>query len=409
MLPEAVDRRAAIEAAIASSYARFGYRRVETPALEDVERLTSGQGGENEKLIYKVLRRGLPDEVPAGSRLSELVDLGLRYDLTVPLTRLYANNQDRLERPFRALQVGSVWRAERPARGRFRQFTQCDIDVIGEPSVLAECELLEATLTTLASLGVLPLEARLNDRRLLFAIAGACAVPVERTGEFFVSLDKREKIGWEGVRSELESHGFESATAAGAERLIESLAEGKTPEGVIGRLAADLPAVDAAVLDDLGATAGALEALAARLEGVSVVLDPTVVRGMGYYTGQIFELTHPSSSGSVAGGGRYDDLVGRSLGRPVPACGISIGFERITDLAVVSRPDLGVALLYGDEPAAVVLEAARSLRAAGRPATAVPRRKAMRRQLDALAAEGYSSFATIEQGQVSAERQLSEA
>ena len=323
-----------------------------------MERLTGGQGGENEKLVYKILRRGLPEEVRAGAALSDLTDLALRFDLTVPLTRFFANNHAQLPSPFRSLQIGSVWRAERPSRGRYRQFTQCDIDTLGEPSVLAESEQLEATSMTLLSLSIEPITVRLNDRRLLSCLASAAGVGEAETAAYFVTLDHFDKLGWEGVRRGLAERGFSGSIGERTEELLSFLTEAPDADTVLDRAAEELPGLDERVLADLQQTASVLRQLSSENDGLSFVLDPTIVRGMGYYTGQIFEIAHPSSSSSIAGGGRYDTLIGRSLGREVPACGISIGFERVVDLAQVEPPDLGVAVLYGDEPIADVLAAA---------------------------------------------------
>jgi histidyl-tRNA synthetase len=408
LLPDQVSRREEVIAGLVGCYERFGFRRVETPAIEDIARLAGDQGGENEKLIYRVLKRGLDPVIAEATPVDELVDLGLRFDLTVPLTRFYANNQGQLPSPFRAMQIGPVWRAERPQKGRYRQFTQCDIDTIGETSVLAESELLEATLTALAAMGVRPVEVRLNDRRLLAAVAGTAGVGGEATGAYFVTLDKLDKIGWEGVKSELAGRGYGQAVAAETERIVGLLASADDPAALLDRAADLLPSLDAGVLEGLRQTAASLT----RLDGESELdfswsLDPTVVRGMGYYTGQIFEIAHAEAAGSVAGGGRYDGLVGRSLGREVPACGISIGFERVIDLAEVGRKDLGVAVLYGSgEPIEEVLAAARRLRATGRPAGLVPRRSNTGAQLGELAAEGYSAFVTVDSGSTSEERSL---
>jgi histidyl-tRNA synthetase len=391
---------------IAESYASFGYRRVETPALESVERLTGGQRGENEKLIYKILKRGLPEHLPPGTVLSDLTDLALRFDLTVPLTRFFANNHAQLPIPFRSLQIGSVWRAERPGQGRYRQFTQCDIDVLGEPTVLAEAELLEATAAALIALFIEPITVRLNDRRVLSSIALAAGVSGGTTAGYFVTLDKLDKIGWDAVGRELAERGFDARVAASTEELLGYLADSSSEGGMLDRLGDALPDLGVDVLNDLGQTASALERLSREHEGMTFVLDPTVVRGMGYYTGQIFEITHPSSSSSIAGGGRYDDLIGRSLGRDVAACGISIGFERVVDLARIDPPDLGVAVLYEGEPSTDVLAAARAIRKLGKRAALVPRKKATRQQLDSLYSEGYRAFVTFEDGRPATPRSL---
>ena len=404
--PAAVARREAVISSIAESYASFGYRRVETPALESVERLTGGQGGENEKLIYKILKRGLPEHLPPGTVLSDLTDLALRFDLTVPLTRFFANNHAQLPIPFRSLQIGSVWRAERPGQGRYRQFTQCDIDVLGEPTVLAEAELLEATAAALIALFIEPITVRLNDRRVLSSIALAAGVSGGTTAGYFVTLDKLDKIGWDAVGRELAERGCDARVAASTEELLGYLADSSSEGGMLDRLGDALPDLGVDVLNDLGQTASALERLSREHEGMTFVLDPTVVRGMGYYTGQIFEITHPSSSSSIAGGGRYDDLIGRSLGRDVAACGISIGFERVVDLARIDPPDLGVAVLYEGEPSTDVLAAARAIRKLGKRAALVPRKKATRQQLDSLYSEGYRAFVTFEDGRPATPRSL---
>src|SRR6516164_7513779 len=223
LLPADVAVRDHVLESISAVYRRFGYQRIETPALEHIDRLSSGEGGDNEKLIFEVLRRGLPPQVPPGTPLRELVDLGLRYDLTVPLTRFYGNNHASLPMPFRSLQVGPVWRADRPQRGRYRQFHQCDIDMIGEPSVLAEAEQIEATTEALAALGLSGTTVRLSDRRFLAALAADCGVPAQAQDAFFITVDKLDKIGWGGVRNALGELGFDPAQATAAEEKIQGL------------------------------------------------------------------------------------------------------------------------------------------------------------------------------------------
>src|SRR5215470_2160077 len=357
LLPGAVAVRDHVLESISAVYRRFGYQRIETPALEHIDRLSSGEGGDNEKLIFEVLRRGLPPEVPAGTPLRELVDLGLRYDLTVPLTRFYGNNHASLPLPFRSLQVGPVWRADRPQRGRYRQFYQCDIDIIGEPTVLAEAELIEATTEALASIGLTGTTVRLSDRRFLAALAADCGIPPERQDAFFITVDKLDKIGWDGVRAELAGLGFDPAQIAAA----------------LDRLAAERP--------------------------LSWQFDPTLVRGMGYYTGQVFEIMHEGMSGSVAGGGRYDKLIGRSLGHDVPACGFSIGFERIVDLLSRKQTRDAIAVLVeGDVPvpdAVAVAREMRELAGPGRVVETVRRSGKFGAQLKRLQAAGFTGFVLV--------------
>ena len=397
LLPADVAVRDHVLESISAVYRQFGYQRIETPALENIARLSSGEGADNEKLIFEVLRRGLPPEVAAGTPVRELVDLGLRYDLTVPLTRFYGNNHAALPLPFRALQVGPVWRADRPQRGRYRQFYQCDIDMIGEPSVLAEAELIEATSEALAAIGLTGTTIRVSDRRFLAALAAECGVPADSWDAFFITLDKLDKIEWDGVRNELAGLGFDAARVSVAVDKIQGLMD--VPPGKLAdTLARTLPGLPDEVTGDLSATAASLDLLAAE-RPVSWQFDPTLVRGMGYYTGQVFEIIHPDMSGSVAGGGRYDKLIGRSLGRDVPACGFSIGFERIVDLLSREQSRDAVALLVeGDVPVADALAVAREMRAAG---AAGPVVETVRRsgkfgaQLKRLKAAGFSGFVLL--------------
>ena len=282
LLPADVAVRDHVLDSISAVYRRYGYQRIETPALENIERLQSGEGGDNEKLIFQVLRRGLPPEVTAGTSLRELVDLGLRYDLTVPLTRFYGNNHASLPMPFRSLQVGPVWRADRPQRGRYRQFHQCDIDMIGEPSVLAEAELIEATSEALAAIGLTGTTIRLSDRRFLAALAADCGVPAEAQDAFFITLDKLDKIGWDGVRAELAELGFDPARVAAAAAKIQALAG--VPAGQLADALADsVPGLAPPVAEDLAATVASLDRLASE-RSLKWQFDPTLVRGMGYYT-----------------------------------------------------------------------------------------------------------------------------
>ncbi len=397
LLPDDVAVRDHVLESVAAVYRRFGYRRIETPALEDIGRLTSGQGGENEKLAYWVLRRGLPAAVAADTPLRDLVDLGLRYDLTVPLTRFYGHNHASLPLPFRSLQVGPVWRAERPQRGRYRQFHQCDIDMIGEASVLAEAELIEATSEALAVVGLSGTTVRVSDRRFLSALAAECGVPADAWEPFFVTLDKLDKIGWDGVRAELTELGFDPGVVSAVQETIQGLAD--VPGSRLAAVLADaLPKLPAEVVSDLADTAACLDRLAAE-RALSWRFDPTLVRGLGYYTGQVFEVIHPDMSGSVAGGGRYDKLIGRSLGRDVPACGFSIGFERIVDLlARRSSRDAVAVLVEAEVPVADALEVARDLRAAlgaGRVVETVRRSGKFGVQLRRLEAGGFSAFVLV--------------
>jgi histidyl-tRNA synthetase len=401
LLPADVAVREHVLESIVAVYRRFGYQRIETPALENIDRLQSGEGADNEKLIYEVLRRGLPPEVPPGTLLRDLVDLGLRYDLTVPLARFYGHNRASLSSPFRSLQVGPVWRAERPQKGRYRQFYQCDIDMIGEASVLAEAELIEATSDALAAIGLSGTTIRLSDRRFLAALAADTGVPDKLQDAFFVTLDKLDKIGWEGVRSELLALGLPQATVSAVEDKIQGLTD-VSAETLPAALRDSLPELPGPVIDDLSTTAACLDRLAAS-QGLSWRFDPTLVRGMGYYTGQVFEIIHPDMTGSVAGGGRYDKLIGRSLGHDVPACGFSIGFERIVDLLSrrlsrqLARDALAV-LVETDVPLPDALAVAREIRGEtgpGRVVETVWRSGKLGAQLKRLETAGFSEFVPV--------------
>ncbi len=374
-LPQAKQMRERTLAMIREQYAQYGYQEIETPVVEDLSRLTSSDGGENEKLIFRILRRNLEDVTD----LSELADLGLRFDLTVPLARFYATNRAKLPAVFRSIQIGSVWRAERPQKGRFRQFTQCDLDVIGESSVLAEMELITATLRTLNALGLRGCTVRLNDRRALVAMLGACGFPVDTHPRVLITVDKLDKIGLDGVERELDAAGHSRTTV---EALLERLKEpGIVPDGPV---------------EDITAIADAVTAVAGP---GSVRLDATLVRGMGYYTGPIFEIEHPGSSSSIAGGGRYDGMIGRFADQDVPACGFSIGFERIVDLIQAQQPRerSRTALIHSaDIPPAQLLLLQDAYIATGREVRLVRAAKRLARQLEVLRQEGLNEFVVVD-------------
>ena len=391
LLPATTAVRDRVLARITEVYRRFGYQRIETPALEDITRLQGGQGGENEKLIFRVLRRGLDEQVTAGTSLSELIDLGLRFDLTVPLTRFYGQHLASLPLPFRSFQFGPVWRAERPQKGRYRQFYQCDIDLVGEASVLAEIELIEATTEAIAAIGLPGTAVRLSDRRFLSALADGAGVPQEAHNGLFITLDKLDKIGWDGVCRELESRGLDEERIEHIRQTIESL-RGIDSTKIVDQLSDSVPNLGEEVITDLDTTIGGLRRLAEAREP-NWEFDPTLVRGMGYYTGQIFEVGHPSTTSSLAGGGRYDRLIGRSLGKDVPACGFSIGFERIVDLLGGAERAESVALLYeNDVVPADVLAAARGLREQGHTVSAIRRSGKFGAQLGRLETWGFTAL-----------------
>ena len=313
---------------IKETYASFGFTSMETPCVEHIENLCSKQGGDNEKLIFKILKRGEKLKLESAKEEADLVDSGLRYDLTVPLCRYYSNNANALPAPFKALQMGNVWRADRPQRGRFRQFMQCDIDILGEPSNLAEIELILATTTLLGKLDFKNFTIRINDRRILKAMAAYSGFPEESYDTVFIILDKMDKIGLDGVAKELAEEGFAKETIDKYLELFEQVTpDTKGVEFCKEKLGEFLKSEYA---DGLIEIMNSVDAV--KNAQFKVAFDPTLVRGMSYYTGTIFEIAMDEFGGSVGGGGRYDEMIGKFTGNQTCACGFSIGFERIVML-----------------------------------------------------------------------------
>ncbi len=326
ILPAEMQIRDYVIRVIKETYAQFGFTSIETPCVENIANLSNKQGGENEKLIFKILKRGEKLNIATAENENDLADGGLRYDLTVPLVRFYSNNAATLPNPFKALQIGPVWRADRPQRGRYRQFYQCDIDILGEPSNLAEIELITATTTTLGKLGFKGFEIRINERRILKAMAAYSGFAEESFDSVFIILDKMDKIGLEGVAQELEEQGFAKDSIEKYLALFKGMEEHK--QNGLEFLADSLgDFLDADVKQNLDEIIKSVSAT--KCADFEMVFDPTLVRGMSYYTGTIFEIAIPEFGGSCGGGGRYDKMVGKFTGNDTPACGFSIGFERI--------------------------------------------------------------------------------
>lgn len=326
ILPGEMQVREYVMNQIRETYRGFGFTQIETPCVEHIENLTSKQGGDNEKLIFKILKRGEKLNLETANEENDLVDGGLRYDLTLPLARYYSNNGAQLPSPFKALQMGSVWRADRPQKGRFRQFTQCDIDILGDGSSMAEIELILATTTALGK--ICPdngFTVRINDREILKGMALYCGFEESALDQVFIILDKMDKIGMEGVEAELLEAGHGKDSVARYTKLLSEV--GHDADGV-KKLGTVLETVlPASVTENL---AYIMETVADVAEtDFSLYFDPTLVRGMSYYTGTIFEVSMEGFGGSVAGGGRYDKMIGKFTGKDTPACGFSIGFERI--------------------------------------------------------------------------------
>ena len=408
-LPADKARREHALSLIRSIYRSHGFDEIETPVVEDHARLHAGLGGDNEKLSFSILKRGIKQEAldaaAAAGDPEQLADLGLRFDLTVPLARFYATHRAELPPVFRAIQIAPVWRAERPQKGRYRQFVQADIDIIGEAGVLAEIELVTATSQALAELGLEGCVIRVNDRRILFGLLEHVGLDSEHHDRALITIDKLDKIGVSGVVAEL------AETDADAAAAIEGVLS-----GVAGALAAGIPltreAIEAVLPGVLDAGSGAeglenLVTLGTALEGglpegVEVRFDPTLVRGMGYYTGTIFEIAHPGSGSSVGGGGRYDGMIGRFLGQDVPAVGFSIGFERVVDLITLdqsSAPEALVLVADADVSLDDLMTLKRELVSQGHRVRIEKRQKNMKTLIARIEAEGFGRFASVRAGE----------
>lgn len=398
ILPAEMQIRDYVLSQIKETYRGFGFSAIETPCVEHIENLLSKQGGDNEKLIFKVLKRGEKLNLETAGTENDLTDSGLRYDLTLPLSRYYSNNAANLPSPFKALQVGSVWRADRPQKGRFRQFVQCDIDILGDATNQAEIELILATTTALSK--ICPdnkFEVRINDRKILRAMAVYSGFPEEDIEKVFITVDKMDKIGTDGVKKELMENGYSEDTADKYLELMGQVSGGAAGVRKMGEI--------------LSGTleAGAAENLAQIMDTVSevstgefgLVFDPTLVRGMGYYTGTIFEVSMEGFGGSVAGGGRYDKMIGKFTGMDTPACGFSIGFERIVTILL----DAGFAVPGGTgkeawlyekgmntERLSSVLKQAMEARKEGKVVLVAQMNKNKKFQKEQLGKEGYTEF-----------------
>ena len=360
---------------IVGTYASHGFQEIETPALEAIERLSSGDGGDNEKLAFRVLKRGEELEAALGKDADELSDLGLRYDLTVPLTRYYATNHAKLPKVFKAIQTGPVWRAERPQKGRYRQFVQCDIDIIGDGTNFAEIELLNASLNALSAIGIKDAKIRINHRELLSRSIAALGVAPTDFGKAMITIDKLDKIGPEGVALEMKERFGEKISDATSSWLSSLSSDPNVPL-------------------ELSEIFEAVE----QLHPGKLRFDPTLVRGMGYYTGSIFEIEHPASGSSIGGGGRYDGMVGKWLGTEVAAVGVSIGFERVAELvsgSSASSKSLVVIFDLNEQQAALSVQA--EAIAAGYLVRLEPTPKKLNTLLDSLKDQGMAEFAVLEE------------
>ena len=403
IMPAEMEIRDYVIGLIKETYKSFGFSSMETPCVEHIENLCSKQGGDNEKLIFKILKRGEKLKLEEAKEEADVVDGGLRYDLTVPLSRYYSNHANELPSPFKALQMGNVWRADRPQRGRYRQFMQCDIDILGEPSNLAEIELILATTSLLGKLDFQNFTIRINDRRFLKAMAAYSGFDEKDYDSVFITLDKMDKIGLDGVAAELKENGYAQESVEKYLALFKEITndvEGvrKCKEKLEGYLAPD--------------AADSLEMIITCVESqkeaqFKMSFDPTLVRGMSYYTGTIFEIAMDEFGGSVGGGGRYDEMIGKFTGQDTPAVGFSIGFERIVMLLLergyqvpTSRPKKAFLLekKISQEKLLEVLAQAREERAAGNQVMIMNMKKNKKFQKEQLAEQGYTEITEVYNG-----------
>ncbi len=397
IMPEEMQIRDYVISVIKETYGKFGFTPMETPCMENIENLSSKQGGENEKLIFKILKRGEKLNLETAQSESDVVDFGMRYDLTVPLVRYYANHANELPSPFKALQIGNVWRADKPQKGRYRQFMQCDIDILGEESNLAEIELILATTTTLGKLGFKNFQIRINDRRLLKAMAAYSGFEEKDFDDVFITLDKMDKIGLEGVARELIADGYDSGSVEKYLALFRDLDASEDrlsfiEEKMTGFFDEEAKAGFREIIESVNAT---------KDDCFQLVFDPALVRGMSYYTGTIFEIMMPELGISCGGGGRYDRMVGRFTGKDVPACGFSIGFERIILILMENSfkvPNQSKKTAYliekgvsGDRLCEIIAEAQRE-RQDGTQVLVARMNKNKKFQKEQLTAQGYEEF-----------------
>lgn len=364
LLPKEKAQREAVLAQIRQVYTARGFQEIETPALEDIERLTSGQGGDNEKLVFQVLKRGEELEKAKQENLP-LSDLGLRFDLTVPLTRYFASNHAKLPRVLKAIQIGPVWRAERPQKGRYRQFLQCDIDILGDATELAEVELLSASLAALDQIGIKNAVIRVNDRR--FLRRELTKLGIDSQDKALIAIDKLDKIGIAGVTKEI-AETYSEETAGKVAKWLETAA-------------VEIPA-ELAWIQQLP-------------EAKRVRFDPTLVRGMGYYTSAIFEIEHPDSDSSIGGGGRYDSMVGKWSGIDTPAVGISLGIERILDLMGSDFSEQKSLVLLVDGKVSEAMAAQQKLISEGWNVRIDLVAKNQKAQLEELSQQGFTHFVQL--------------
>ena len=394
LLPREQALRDYIQGQILATYRAAGFQRISTPILEDMENLDKSEGGDNLNLIFKVMKRGdkLTSALGSGDP-KQLSDMGLRYDLTLPLSRFYAANKDKLPHPFKVIQTDRVFRAERPQKGRLREFVQCDIDIIGSSSILCEVELIETTAKALLKIGMKDFTVKVNDRRILRAMLETMGFAEQDLDGVCIVFDKLDKVGVDGVRAELTEKGY---APAAVEALCATLNGGEMTLEKVAQILPENPAVQS-----VSAILSAAQALADGRYGVK--FDLSLVRGQGYYTGTVFEVESNEFRGAIAGGGRYDNLIGKFTNETVPAVGFSIGFERIfgilseSGFAAPKRKER-IALFCEEADAAKAAALAESLRATY-SVSLLARPKKLGKALQRLEADGFAGYLVFGEGE----------
>ena len=398
ILPQEQRMRDFVQSKILETYKASGFERISTPILEDSENLDKSDGGDNLNLIFKVLKRGEKLEAALAKQNptdKDLSDMGLRYDLTLPLTRFFSANRNELCFPFKVIQTDRVYRAERPQKGRLREFVQCDIDILGDSSVNAEVELIDVTANAMLSIGFKDFYININDRRILRNMLETMGFLPESIDSVCITFDKLDKIGADGVKAELQEKQFDKKAI---DALVDFIQQGEiTLDNVISRCS------DATIGDDLKY----IIQTAKKVSGgkYDVKYCPNLVRGQGYYTGAVFEIASPLFSGAIGGGGRYDNLIGKFTGQNIPAVGFSIGFERICSILLEQNYQIPgakerCALLYDDSvDFADIMNKAETLRKDYNVAV-FRKAKKMGPQFDMLEKQGFTKFAVLKDGQV---------
>ena len=390
-MPNEKEIRDYIESIIVNTYKKDGFQLIETPVVENIERLLGSEGGDNLQLIYRILKRGKKLKKALNKdpiEIDELTDLGLRYDLTVPLSRLYCNSRADLPMVFKAMQVGNVFRAERAQKGRYRSFKQCDIDIIGDDTKMAEIQLISTTAKALTKLNVTDFVIRINDRRILKNVILKCGFREENFENVCITLDKLDKIGKDGIKNELTKKEYDKNKIF---NLMDALS-------IIDEKGLDvLPkyGVSQKVITEIESVVNSINDI--RENNYEIIFDFTLVRGMGYYTGSIFEIAYKDLGYSIAGGGRYDEMIGNFIGEKIPAIGFSIGFERLANQLIEGNfkvpGEEKLVMLYDEKDNyASVIKAADRFRDEKYIVGLYERRNKMGKQLNRLYEQGYDKF-----------------